>query len=262
MSGEDPATAEDNDSQDDGQGRQRSTIAFPYAGLNEAVDVAKAIYDHVGSGECDDDQLAAWLDLSARSSGYRVRLSAARMFGVIKTVSAGTHTISDLGMEIVDPNKTREARVRAFLNVPLFGAFFDRWKSRQLPPPAALERELVGLGVAEKQRDRARQVLERSALQAGFFEKGKDRLVRPGFVSPLPSDTHQQNTDGGGGDGGGGNGPPLDPVIRGLIDKLPTPGSVWPAEKRKLWLTILENSFQLVYLEAPCQANKLEDGDK
>lgn len=247
MSDNEAVASQTSSDQDGGAGRQRSTIAFPYTGLNEAVEVAKAIYDNVGSGECEDDQLAAWLKLSSKSSGYRVRLSASRLFGLIKTVSAGTHTLSDLGIEIVDPNRTKEARVRAFLNVPLFSVFFERWKGRQLPPTAALERELVSSGVAEKQKDRARQVLERSAQQAGFFEQGKDRLIRPGFApsaAPLPN----QKTDGD--RGGDGDEPPLDPIIRGLIGRLPPPGSEWAEKERVLWLQILENSFRLVYRDS------------
>lgn len=52
----------------------------------------------------------------------------------------------------------------------------------RLPPTAALEKELVGLGLADTMSDTARRVLERSAEQAGFFEAGSDRLVMPGFV--------------------------------------------------------------------------------
>jgi len=42
---------------------------------------------------------------------------------------------------------------------------------------------LVGLGVSEKQKGRARQVFERSAEQAGVFEHGKNKLVMPGVAS-------------------------------------------------------------------------------
>jgi hypothetical protein len=50
-------------------------------------------------------------------------------------------------------------------------------------PAASLEREIVELGVAEKQKDKARQVFERSADQAGFFEHGPNRLVMPGIAA-------------------------------------------------------------------------------
>lgn len=40
---------------------------------------------------------------------------------------------------------------------------------------------------------------------------------------------------------------PLDPAIKALFDKLPRPGSDWPAAKRVHWLRCLEGIFQLVY---------------
>lgn len=39
----------------------------------------------------------------------------------------------------------------------------------------------------------------------------------------------------------------LDPLIRGLLDRLPPPGSTWPEAKRKDWLATLEANLDLVY---------------
>jgi len=63
---------------------------------------------------------------------------------------------------------------------------YDKFKNGVLPPAAALERDIVELGVAEKQKDRARQVFERSAEQGGFFEHGKNRLVMPAVAVREP----------------------------------------------------------------------------
>lgn len=251
MNGEEVTTVEDGHSQESGaRERQRSTIQFPYIGLKEAVEVARAIYNNVGAGECEDDQLASWLSLSPKSSGFRTRLSAARLFGVIETISSGTYKLPPLGIEIVDSDRTDNAKITAFLNVPLFEEVFNRWRGGQIPPTAGLEREIVGLGVAEKQKERARQVLERSAEYAGFFEQGKDRLVKPGFAPVSDPPQGDNNFGGDGGKGGGGNETPeLDPVIKGLIDKLPAPSSVWAEAERDLWLEILKSSFKLVYKE-------------
>jgi hypothetical protein len=70
-------------------------------------------------------------------------------------------------------SKAREAKAKAFLSVPLFKAIFEQWNSNQLPPTAGLEREIVSLGVAEKQKERARQIFERSAQDAGFLVVGQ-----------------------------------------------------------------------------------------
>ena len=157
MSDENAASVTDMD-QDDGEARQRSSIAFPYNNLDDATGVAQAIHANVGTGECDDPQLSAWMNLSPKSSGFRMQLSAARMFGLIET-SAGRHKLTPLGRQIMDPRQQRGGRASAFLRVPLYKAVFENFKTSVLPPPAALEREFVQLGVAEKQTGRARQSL-------------------------------------------------------------------------------------------------------
>jgi len=140
-----------------------------------------AIHGNVGLGDCDDDQLAAWTDQSVKSSGFRLQIATARMFGVIEG-SSGRHRLTDMGRMIVDPSQAREGKARAFLNVPLYKAVYEKYRGGVLPPSAAFERDIVGLGVAEKQKDKARQVFERSATQAGFFEAGKSKLVMPEFA--------------------------------------------------------------------------------
>ena len=243
------------------QSRQRSTIAFPYADLNSAVELANAIHDNVGSGECDDDQLAAWTNQSVKSSGFRTQIYGARMFGILEG-EGGRHRLSQVGHAVVDPSRAREARARAFLTVPLYRAIFDAHRGGVIPPTAALEREMVGLGVAEKQKDKARQVFERSADQAGFFEHGRNRLVMPGITGGReeekpPKDDEQEG--GGGNGGGGGKQPPVDPIIAGLLARLPKSGDVWPVAERKLWLQLLEGSFQLIYKDAKERQARKDD---
>lgn len=53
---------------------------------------------------------------------------------------------------------------------------------------------------------------------------------------------------GNGGSGGGDDGPPdVDPIIVGLLARLPKTGSEWPQAERKIWLDLLEGSFRLIY---------------
>lgn len=239
---------------DGGDARQRSKIAFPYNNLGDAIEVAQAIHSHVGTGECDDAQLAPWMNLSAKSSGYRIQVSAARLFGLLET-GGGGHKLSTLGRMIVDPQREREARAKAFMNVPLYSAVYEKYKGGVLPPAAAFERDIVGIGVSEKQTGRARQIFERSAEQAGFFESGKTRLVMPGVASrpaeeERPRDEARDEDSGkgkGGSGGGNGGSSDVDPIIQGLLARLPKSGEVWPEAERKLWLQLLEGSFKLIY---------------
>lgn len=240
--------------QDEGDARQRSTIQFPYNNLGDAIEVAQAIHSNVGTGDCDDSQLSAWMNMSSKSSGYRVQLSAARMFGLIESFS-GRHKLAPLGRTIVDPQREREARVRAFMNVPLYASVYEKYKGGVLPPASALERDITGLGVAEKQTSRARQVMERSAEQAGYFEQGKNRLVMPGIATrsnddlppPPPPADEEGSTKKKNGHGGGGGGFDHDPLIIGLFQKLPEPEADWPAAARLKWLQTAANVFDLLY---------------
>jgi hypothetical protein len=225
--------------------RERSSIAFPYNDLGDALLVAKAIHEHVGVGDCDDTQLSVWLGQSSKSSGYRMQLTAARMFGVLDQTS-DKRKLTPLGRMIVDPRQERGAKADAFLRVPLYSAIYERYRDGVLPPAKTLETEIVGLGVAEKQKTRARQAFERSAQASGYFEHGNNRLVRPG-VAPVDPAKSEETPKNGGDGGGGGRTPEIDPIIRGLLARLPKSGDVWSEADRKLWLNLLEGSFKLIY---------------
>jgi hypothetical protein len=59
-------------------------------------------------------------------------------------------------------------------------------RGKQLPPPAALEREMESLGVIASTTERARQVFQRSAETAGYFEMNRTRLIMPAGPDELP----------------------------------------------------------------------------
>jgi hypothetical protein len=39
----------------------------------------------------------------------------------------------------------------------------------------------------------------------------------------------------------------LDPIIRGLLTRLPKPGEVWPTDERAAWLNLLEGALKVIY---------------
>jgi hypothetical protein len=233
------------------QPRQRSTMAFSYIDLVDTMAVANAIHEHVGSGDCDEHQLSAWIDKSHKSSTFRILLSTGRLFGLFQ-LDGERIKLTPLGRRAVDPTQAREARATAFLSVPLYKAIFENYKGGVLSPAAALEREMAQLGVAEKQVRTARLVMERSAEYAGFFEHGKDRLVMPGIAStahvePKGEEPVQKHGRGGGGPGGVDR--DLHPFIEGLLRTLPDPETQkeWPLDRRVRWLQTAANIFDLIY---------------
>ena len=171
---------------------ERSTIEFPYLDMQNAFEVADGVHKVGGSG-CDWDQLAAHFKQAAQGGGFRMRLITAKLFGLV-TYDRGRVSLTHLGLRAADHQQMKAAKVEAFLNVPLYKAVYEKFRGGMLPPTAGLEREMVGMGVAKKQADKARQSFHRSAKFAGFYEFGVDRLVAPS-VNGAPSSQTPLNPD-------------------------------------------------------------------
>jgi hypothetical protein len=248
---EDSLEDQDDSSSGDNKTRQRSTIAFPYSDFESAVSVAQAIYSNVGHGVCSaSSQLAPWMNLSAKSSGFRTLLASARLFGLIESDSTESYRLTDLGIRVLDPSQARIAKAEAFLRVPLFKALYEKYKGAVTPPNAALEREIVSLGVAEKQKIRARQIFSSSAGQTGFYEQGPNRLVIPAVVVLSPTSTNA--TPGKAlpiseRDAGRVAGLNLDPLLMALLQKIPNQGEEWSAERRLRWFRTFAMNVSQVY---------------
>jgi len=237
--------------------RFRSEIEFPYADLESAVEIAQTIHTKAGSS-CELEELAAWMGQTASGGTFRTRIGAARMFGIVET-GQGRVTLTQLGRDVLDNSgNERSARVSAFLNVELFRVMYDQYKANALPPPPAIERQMEQLGVSPKQKERARQTFMKSAQFAGFIDASTGRFVKPGIAQKEEGQRQQEkgtdNERQRNGSGGGGNeNPPIDPIIAGLLARLPKSGDVWPTPERKLWLQLLEGSFQLIYKDGNVQ---------
>lgn len=239
---------ESDDGTDEGK-RQRSTIAFPYSDYDSAAEVTAAIFGNVGHGTCTQAQLAAWMSQSVKSSSFRSQLAAARLFGLVESDSPDAIRLSELGRRVVDPAQMRVAKAEAFLRVPLFKALYDQYKDGVTPPAAAaIEREIVRLGVGDKQKARARQVFESSAQQTGFREAAPNRLVMPAVVVHAKPPEDPEKNRRGGGAGGDDGGFELDPLLMALLRKIPKGGSgQWPAENRLRWFRTFAMNVSQVY---------------
>ena len=244
------------------QERGRSTIQFPYLALDEAVTIAKGVHA-VGGNSCQVDQLAAHLQQKSDAPKFRQKLGTSKMFGLI-TYASGTVALTPLGSRVCDPQQEAAAKAEAFLLIPLYKQVYEQFKGGNLPPVSGLENAMANMGVAPKQKSNARQVFQRSAMQAGFFAYGQGRLVppsikgggapastemppAPGIPKP-PENPPGKNGGGGGGDHGDGDGGKRHKLIDGLIQKLPEAETDWALEARKKWLQAAINIFDLIYI--------------
>ncbi len=251
------ALAEDN-SESDKRGREQSAIAFPYVDLYAAVEIARAIYDRCGDDVCDLNDLATGLNDGA-GGAFRLKTSAARIFDLIEKRGRSEARLTRGGVRVVTEDDVT-AKAQAFLKVPLYSAVYERFKNSHLPPKKSLEQELKKLGVPEKQVDKARQVLERSARQAGFLDDGDNKLVRPTEDQPqIGNKSHiarasMMDTENRFEAYAAQAGMPVslrrdDPLIVGLVERLPALGTPWSDEARVAWLRLASSIFDVAYTE-------------
>jgi DNA-binding protein H-NS len=242
---------EEEQSQDGGSDgkRERSTVEFPYLDLDAAIEIAKGVHD-VGGSSCGWDQLAAHLKQAATGGGFRLRVMTAKTFGLV-TYGQGTVTLTDLGKRLNDPQQEKAAKADAFLRVELYGKIYEQFKNGILPPPDALETEIVKMGVSPKQKGKARQAFQRSANSAGYFWSGSNRLVRPAIkasaaaapVAEPETDTSEKKKKREDDE----DEERRHPLIEGLLKELPKPQSEWTTEDRKKWLEMASTIFNVIY---------------
>jgi hypothetical protein len=234
--------------------RERSTIEFPYTDLENAAEVVRGVHN-AGGTACEFEQLAAELKLEAKGGGFRLRVNGAKSYGLISYERGGRISLTELGRQFIDPQQERAARIGAFLAVPLYLRVYEQFKGGPLPPQAGLERAIEAMGVGAKVKDKARQVMLRSAKYAGFFDAAADRLVKPSVRQELgdrgvqqpPPPSEEKKPEGGSGGGGGGGGGQNHPLIQGLLMTLPAPGQEWGAQDRINWLTMASSIFTMIY---------------
>jgi hypothetical protein len=241
--------------------RAISGVAYPYFDHDTSIKVAEVI-QNVGGGSCASDFLAAKLGYaSIRSGTYLTRVAAARMFGYVST-SDGNFFVTERGRAIVSPVMPEDsvvAKVEGFLSVPLFSRVFDEFKGKQLPPDVGLGNLFLNTyKIVPDRVDSALRVFLSSAEQCGFFQSGRDRLIKPSVSQshvkppvtpetpatqelPLPADKPR---GGGGGDGGAGG---VDTAIIGLLRKLPAQGEGWTTAEQNRFLTAFTHTIQFLY---------------
>lgn len=232
-------------------GRERSTIGFPYLDLDDSVEIAKAVHT-LGGSACQWDQLAAHFSQASNGGGFRLRLQTAKMFGLV-TYDRGTVNLTPLGSRVADPSQERSARAEAFLKIPLYNRVYEDYKGATLPPTSGLETAMGNMGVSPKQKIKARQIFERSAKEAGFFEFGTTRLVMPSIkasagASPAPTpDLQPEEPEKKKKESERDK---RHPLIEGLLNELPEPKSEWSTEDRKKWLEMASTIFNVIYKDS------------
>jgi hypothetical protein len=139
----------------------------------------------------------------------------------------------------------------AFLNPELYRILYDDLGGHALPPPPAIERRIEQAGVSPKQKERARQAFQKSAIFAGYIDQTTGRFVRPGNgaqpQNDQPDESKDKNKGGGGSGDGGSDGLMLDPLLIELLRKVPKKDEGWDAAKRVRWFRTFAMNVSQIY---------------
>lgn len=236
------------------QRRANSTIKFPYVGLDDVSAIADTMLNRYG-GHCSMVQLASALEQKPSSGAFRVKVTAAKMFGVVSG-RGDNLSLTPMGSALTDPDRRRQARVDAFLQVPLYKAIYDEATRQGGMMPGSLkgiEQMIVRLGVVPNQAETARLAFNRSARFAGFFEHGDNRLIMPALgpetvAAEEDADASGSTSGGSSDDGPDGDDLPGKPTLLvEVFKRLPDEGEAFSQAERELWSSMLEAILNVLY---------------
>ena len=232
-------------SQNQDQEAQTSKLSFPQVTLENCIPIAQAIYK-VGGDECTWDQLAAYLQLAPKSGNFRAKMLSTKRFGLL-TYASGMVQLTSLGRRTLHVETDKEMLVEAFFSVTIFKDLYEHFQGMPVPPNEAIEGKLSTLGLPTTQTKRARQVFLSSAQYAGFRDLAPDRLVLPVSSSQRIKDepvieekeeTIEKQVS---------NSLEINPLIMGLLNKMPKENESWPIDKFIIWLKTLQLNLAVIY---------------
>lgn len=231
------------------------TARVPSWNLAGAIEVARAIDDH--GGKASNAEVAALLGYSGVNNGaFLTRMSAAKQYGLVEGRGSDLRP-TQRAIRILRPDfpaTAEQAKIEAFMLIPVFQAFFEAYKDQTLPDRAGILNALQNrfrLPVAKARE--AHNVMMASAETAGLFRVGgKTKLILP---TSVPSAKPKKD------EGVGVEPTPAPPngeaegdrlerklgkLLVGVIEVLPS-GDEWDEASLQDWLQLIEAAARLRY---------------
>jgi hypothetical protein len=255
-----------------GRERQVSGFNVPYFNLNDSIEVARVVREN--GGRVNREQLAGLLKYKSTTSGtFKTCVSAAKAFGTIDQPEPNSDAIiiTKRGTAIVAPVSEAEetqAKLDAFMAIPLFKLIYDEYRGRELPADVGLANLFENTHKMLKSRAMpAVKVMMASAETAGLFKI--NGVASRKMVLPLVANSTQHTPNGnpptgrdigpeprrerdhGGGNGNGGGEIPgqVNPAFLALLSGLPAPGTTLSKVRRQQLVDAFTGIVGWVYPE-------------
>ena len=156
--------------------RRRSIYKFPAYDFKVALEIAGKVEDN-GGGTLSEETLAVSLGLSRSSSGFRLKILAARNFNLLVKRGSSLSTTS-IAKAILKPTSDEDANrgyQDSFLSIQLFKAVAERYRDQRLPDSQTLRNVLEReFHVDPKRVQQAERVLIDSARFTRLLEHRND----------------------------------------------------------------------------------------
>jgi hypothetical protein len=246
---------------------KRSRIKFTATDLRTATEVPTALIAN-NQAEATPDRVGEFMEELGTGGAFRGKIAAAASFGFVETGPERV-TLTDWGVSAVNPETRIKAWRKAVMNVPLYRALVEKYSKEPLPDDVRLEEDLVRRGVVPASAQRARWMFMRSLEQAEMIPRDRATLLLPSDLDqegpkPVvpPRDTRDTPFDEAEGYYARGarrsHEPPdsfadfadFDPLVAGLLRRLPKKGETWSRQEFERWLKAAEMNFGLVWDES------------
>lgn len=181
---------------------RKSSGTIPLAlDLKEAIDLITTIYER-GGGSMTQDDIAALMRLSPKSSGFRLKLAAMRNFDLIQTDGYSIR-LTERARGIIAPTSSQEQHAtiyETFNLIPVFSYLYNKYCGGYLPESTFLSNTIEKeLSIASEHKEKWVRLFTESGRAAGLLREdgGKMRVLRSpsptgGFVfEQLPEEKRQ-----------------------------------------------------------------------
>lgn len=163
--------------QDDVKRSKVSQTEFPNNSLENALKIARAIWDNfAGKGAAPHD-VAMALDLSPTSGGWRNLCGSSIAYGLTEGgYNANQIILTELGRRIVSPTvegDDRAAKAQALMQPRLQREFFERYDRAKFPKEDIGRNVLISMGLPKDRAERAFELLKENGINVGLIRETK-----------------------------------------------------------------------------------------
>lgn len=162
---------------------ERSRISqsdIPNLPLEDALKIAKALWDNFAGKSAAPHQIAMAIDKSPTSSDWRVLTGSSIAYGLTDGgYGAAQISLKDIGKRIVAPTADGDdivARAEALVQPRILREFFEKYNRAKLPRDEIGQNVLVSLGVPKERAVNTFELLKKSGIFAGVIQQTKTGL--------------------------------------------------------------------------------------